>query len=195
MTRSMSSMGRALSAKLPPWGWLEWFLVAQTFIPALLFVPGVSLLRVFTRIAAFVIALVAWSAIRQSRRQAPRGPEFPAMPWLLACMVWLGLSIFHPTTNSLASGIAQAAMYLTVMSPAFWAPAALVSSRQVSRLIIIMFLCSATSTLVGIGQVYRPTIFNPPAIPAIDGGNIYAPRVAYLHDLRRPHDHPAVRAE
>jgi hypothetical protein len=168
------SMGRALAAKLPPWGWLEWFLLSQSLIPALLFVPGASVLRLFTRIAAFVIALVAWFTIWQSGRRPPSGPGFPAAPWLLACAGWLGVMLFHPNGNSPLSVLAQAAMYLTVMSPAFWAPRTVVSSRQIVRIMLIIFVCSALNTLVGIGQVYRPETFNPPAIPAIDGGNDFA---------------------
>jgi hypothetical protein len=170
-TRPMGPKGPPLPAKPLRWGWLEWFLLSQTFIPALLFVPGVSVLRLMTRVAAFVVALLAWGSIWQSGRQAPRGPAFPAVPWLSACAVWLGLSILHPNTNSLMSGAAQAAMYLTVLSPAFWAPAVLVSSRQIPRLMIIIFVCSSISELVGIGQVYRPGTFNPPVIPAIESGN------------------------
>ena len=172
--RLKAPVARPLPGNLPPWGWLEWFLVSQAFIPALLFVPGVSVLRVFTRIAAFVIALVAWAWIWHKGRRFPGAQRFPATPWLVGCALWLGLSIFHPGTNSLLSGLAQAAMYLTVFSPAFWVPMTLATSQQVPRLMKIMFFCCAVSTLVGIGQVYRPETFNPPYIPSIDSGNDYS---------------------
>jgi hypothetical protein len=166
-------MPRALPGKLPPWGWLEWFLLAEFFIPVLLFVPGASELRTFTRVASFAVALIPWVAIWIRGRKCPGAP-FPAARWLVACTLWLGLSIFHPDTNSLMSGIAQAAMYVTVLSPAFWAPSTVASSGQISRLMKIVFACCALNTLVGIGQVYRPDTFNPPYIPAIDSGNDYS---------------------
>jgi hypothetical protein len=167
-------VARPLPAKLPPWGWLEWFLISQAFIPALLFVPGVSVLRVFTRIAAFVIALVAWGWVLCKGRRFPGAQPFPPNPWLIGCSLWLGLSIFHPDTNSLLSGLAQAAMYLTVLSPAFWTPLTVTASQQVPRLMKIVFFCCALNTLVGIGQVYLPETFNPPYIPSIDNGNDYS---------------------
>jgi hypothetical protein len=176
-SRPIGPMPKPMAAKLPPWGWLEWYVVVQALLPALLFVPGVggnSVIRNFTRIASFLIALVAWAWIWRSGRRAPAGKPFPAIPWLTACSVWLILSIFHPNMNSLASGFAHVAMYLTVLSPAFWAPSAVSSSRQVSRVMMITFFACALNIFLGIGQVYRPGTFNPPYIPAVDGGNVYS---------------------
>jgi hypothetical protein len=166
---------KALPAKLPPWGWLEWFLVIGAALPALLFVPGASSLRVIVRVASFVIPLIAWASVWQTGQRPPRGmAAYAPAPWLLACSIWLGLSIFHPTTNSLESGLAHAVMYISVLSPVFWVPAVLRSERQVSRLMMITFAGSAVSALMGIGQVYHPSTFNPPVIPALAPGNLYA---------------------
>ena len=70
--RPRMAAARKVAAKLPPWGWLEWFVVLQTFIPAILFVPGMSRLRVFTRVAAYAIALVAWVLARASSQRPKR---------------------------------------------------------------------------------------------------------------------------
>lgn len=152
-----------------PWGWLELFVLSQTFLPALLFVPGLTVVRTPVRIAAYAIAPMIWLFVAWSGRRPVRGAgSFPARPWLIFCAGWLALSIFHPNSYSVVAAAAQAALYLSVFSVAFWAPAALTSSRQLSRLMALLFLCNALSALVGVAQVFRPETFNPPVIPAMN---------------------------
>jgi hypothetical protein len=155
-------------APLPHWGWLEWFIVSQTVIPALVFIPGVTSIRVVTRVASFAFALIAWGAIAFSGRGVKT--RFAPALWLQGCLAWLALMIFHPHTNSPVSGVASVALYLTVMSPAFWAPAALRTSRQLPRLMTLLFVCNAASALMGLAQAYRPGL-NPAHIMALEGGD------------------------
>ena len=155
-------------AKEPGWGWLEWFVLSQTFIPALLFVPGMSPIRTLTRVSAYGVATLAWITLVWAGRRPPGAEAFPARPWLVFCSVWLGLSILHPNSYSLLAASAQAALYITILSPVFWAPLALTSSRQIGRLMALLFLCNALSAFLGIAQVFRPETFNPPVIPLMN---------------------------
>jgi hypothetical protein len=152
-----------------PWGWLEWFVISQTVLPALLFVPGVSDARTPVRIAAYLVAPLAWFMIawRGGPNGALTGNSFPARPWLLACIAWLLLSIFHPNVYSLLTASAQVALYVAVLSPAFWAARALGEPSQLGRVIVLLFLCNALSAGVGVAQVFRPETFNPPVIKAM----------------------------
>ena len=93
---------------------------------------------------------------------AGRG-DVPRAPWLLGVIAWLSLSIMHPGINSPLAALAQVALYVSVLSPAFWAPLALTSSRQIGRLMALLFLINALSSTLGIAQVFRPERFNPPA--------------------------------
>jgi hypothetical protein len=173
-------------APMPRWGWLEWFVIAQTALPALMFIPGLSVVRTPARIAAFSIALVAWGAIALQGKRPRVGPGFPAAPWLTATVGWLGLMIFHPDGNTWLARIGHVALYTAILSPAFWAGAALTDSRQVGRLLKIMFLCNALGAAVGLGQVYRPEIFNPPVIPqAIKAGLDRIGDISYVDDSGR----------
>jgi hypothetical protein len=165
----------------PRWGWLEIVIVAQTAIPALLFVPGLTPIRLVTRVASFAIALVAWGAIVQSGRRAP-GRAFPAVPWLWATTVWLLASILHPTTNSLLGGVAEAALIISVFSPAFWGPTALESPRQLGRLMVLLLLCNGAGALMGIGQYYWPDRFNPPVIPMLEGNQSARDQLSFTTD-------------
>jgi hypothetical protein len=152
---------------MPGWGWLEWFMVAQTALPALMFIPGLSVVRSPARIAAFSIALVAWGAIAVKGKSPRPGRAFPATPWLAAVVGWLGLMIFHPDGNTMLARVGHVALYTAILSPAFWAGEALRDPRQVGRVLKIMFVCNALGAVVGLGQVYRPEIFNPPVIPQV----------------------------
>ena len=173
---------RPISPIRLPWGWLEWFIIAQTFIPALLFMPGISVVRPVIRILSFSVALLAWVAIIQSGRSRPGAASFPSSFWLKLIVGWLLLLILHWNTNSLIAGFAHALLYIAILSPAFWAPSALVSQRQVGRLMMILLVCNGLSALVGLGQVFRPGIFNPPVIQGMQDENSMAGQALAYQD-------------
>ena len=149
------------------WGWLEVVILAGTVLPALLFIPGVSKVRTVTRIASYAIMPVAWFFVARRERVAVGADTFPARPWLWFTAAWLTLSIFHPNAHTLLSASAQAALYITIFCPAFWAGEALDSRRQIGRLLALLFLCNALSSAVGVAQVFRPGTFMPPDMPAL----------------------------
>jgi hypothetical protein len=166
---------------MPKWGWLEWFVVAQTALPALMFIPGLSAVRTPSRIAAFSIALVAWGAVWARGVGARPGARFPAIPWLVGAIGWLVAMIFHPDGNTMLSRVGHVALYAAILCPAFWAGPALKDPRQIGRLLKIMFVCNALGAAVGLGQVYRPDVFNPPVIPQlIKAGVEHAGDVSYV---------------
>lgn len=146
-----------------PWGWLEWVIVGQTLFPALLFVPGLTRIRFLFRVASFGLALMAWAAVYAKGRRAT-GRRFAATPWMTFCAGWLALMLVHPGGNSPLSALASLMLNLAILSPVFWAPALADSTRRVTRLMTIMLVCNAASTIVGILQYYRPGPFDPPAL-------------------------------
>lgn len=151
---------------MPGWGWLEWFAASQTFFPALLFIPGITPVRTATRVAAYVVALVAWAGVASRDKRADK---FPAKMWLLACILWLTASLAHPNNYSIKTAVGQVLLYVAVMSPAFWAGEALNNPRQIRRVMAVLFLCNAASATIGLGQVFYPNRLNPPDIPALRG--------------------------
>src|SRR5437773_2128693 len=54
--RTKLAARRLSTSPLVGWGFLEWFIVAQTLFPALLFVPGSQSFRMFLRIMPFAIS-------------------------------------------------------------------------------------------------------------------------------------------
>ena len=142
-----------------PFGFAEFFIISQTALPALLYLPGTQPFRLPIRFSAFAISLAAfaWYQI-ESTTQAPRSI---AQPWVAAIMSLLGVMLFHPETASLSSGIAHMAVYFAVLAPLFWAPEFVKSPEQLARLMWILLLCSGANAVVGVLQVYDPVRWLP----------------------------------
>lgn len=138
------------------WGFVELFLLANTFFNALLYLPGTQPLRVPIRIAPFALSLfglVQWAGKSRKRH--------PAYPWLLFAFLYWGLMILHPTTNSLRAGLAQTVFSIAIAAPVFWVPGLIASTGRVHRLLQIMLVCNAINAAVGILQVYDPDRWLP----------------------------------
>jgi hypothetical protein len=143
-----------------PSGFLEWFAVGQTLLPALLFVPGNQPFRAAIRASAFLISLVAllrWYFGRKSS-QAVR---HPAYRWLMFVLVVLSAMILHPDTDNLLAGVGQIVLYVAVFCPIFWVPALVSSRRQLIRVLAILLVCNGINSVVGVLQVYDPDRWMP----------------------------------
>jgi hypothetical protein len=148
------SREQAANPAVIPWGFAELFIISQTALPALLFLPGTQAFRLPIRTAAFMISLAAffwWQIestvqVRISRAQS----------WIAAIMVLLGIMLFHPLTPSLLGGVAQLAVYFAVMAPLFWAPVFIRTPEHLARILWILLICSGCNAFVGVMQVYDP---------------------------------------
>ena len=126
-------------------------------------------MRPLIRMAGFLAAPFAGTMLFWRGDPCPLAGGFRARPWLLFCIGWLALLSLFPTSYSLPTAVAQVILYVTVMSPAFWAGEALGSPRQVSRVIAVLFLCNALSASLGLAQVFYPERLSPPDILAAKG--------------------------
>jgi len=157
---------------LLPWGFVEWFVVAQTAIPALLYLPGFQALRVPIRVGAYATALIGfavwWMTGSRSRRPAGR---HPAEPWLVLVALCLFLMIFHPLTNSPLTGVAQALLYFSVFCSMFWVPAYVSRPHDLVRILGILLVCNGINSLVGVLQVYDPAYWMPARLSAAFEGD------------------------
>jgi hypothetical protein len=144
----------------PRWGFAELFVVAQTALPALLYLPGTQPIRLPIRVSAFAISLLAlaWWRVRAGHENAPR---HPASAWLFAVLATVALMIFHPSTNAIRAGVAQLGLYLCVISPVFWAPALVRSPLHLRRLLAMLLICNGVNSMVGVLQVYEPARWLP----------------------------------
>lgn len=142
-----------------PWGLAEFFVVSQTAIPALLFLPGTQPIRLYVRIASFAIsgALLLWWAFGRMPRRAPH----PAQGWIVGAMLYVAAMLLHPLTNSTFAGIAQLALYLSVVAPVFWAPGLVRGPDHLARLMALLLICNGANAAVGVLQVYDPDRWMP----------------------------------
>lgn len=158
-------------AAVPRWGFAEWFVISQTALPALLYLPGTQPFRVVLRILPFGASLAALCLFRVSW-------SHPATRWLAAALAYLAVMIFHPATNTLLAGVAQVALYLAVVAPLFWAPAMVRSVAQLRRLLLILLVCNGINSAVGVLQVYDPARWLPTEFSSVIAKSRYG-----LHPL------------
>ena len=142
-----------------PWGIGEFFVIGQTAIPALLFLPGTQPVRLYIRVASFAIslALLVWWAASRTRGRRRHAGEW----WVVASMLYLCGMLLHPATNSTLAGLAQLVLYASVVAPLFWAPAIVRAPDQMARLIALLLLCNGVNAAVGVLQVYDPDSWMP----------------------------------
>jgi hypothetical protein len=141
-----------------PWGFAELFVISQTALPALLYLPGTQAARLPIRFSAFGISLIAFAWYQL---YPPPVPRARTQPWLVAVLSLLILMLFHPQTATLTAGLAQIGVYLAVAAPLFWAPNFVKSPEHLARLFWLLMLCSGANAAVGVLQVYDPARWLP----------------------------------
>ena len=168
------AMSIAADATAPaiPWGFAEVFVISQTALPALLYLPGTQAIRLPIRISAFAISLLALAWWMLSPLPAVRQPK--TQSWLIAIMALLGVMLFHPMTPSLLAGLAHIAVYVAVMAPLLWAPAFVRTPEQLARVLWLLLLCSGVNSVVGVLQVYDPARWMPAEFSNVITGNAIA---------------------
>lgn len=135
-----------------PWGFAEFFIISQTALPALLFLPGTQGFRLPIRMSAFLISLLAFGWWQIESTVQVRSAK--TQSWVVAIMVLLALMLFHPLTPSLLGGLAQLAVYFAVMAPLFWAPIFVRTPEHLARILWILLICCGCNAVVGVLQVY-----------------------------------------
>ena len=152
--------------RLWPQGFAEWFIVAQTALPAMLFLPGSQAYRFPVRVGAYAIAIfgfVLWWFARGARRDV----RHPSQRWLSLVFAYLVLMIFNPLTESLLAGVAQVGLYFAIFCSVFWAPAYVNRPRQLTRILALLLVCNGINSMVGVMQVYDPDRWMPKELSSI----------------------------
>ena len=147
----------------PRWGLAEYFIVSQTAIPALLFLPGTQGVRMYVRVATFgiSIALLAWWAFGSGAGTRKSQTAHAAQPWLLAFLVYTAVMVMHPYTSSTLGGVAQLVLYCAVMAPLFWVASTVRNADHLARLMTLLLVCNGINAVVGVMQVYDPDRWMP----------------------------------
>jgi hypothetical protein len=80
--------------------------------------------------------------------------------------MFLGLGL-HPHTNSIASGLAQCFLYLSILAPLFWVSGLKITPKGFETLIFLIWIFHTVSALFGVLQMYFPGQFQPVLSTAI----------------------------
>jgi len=153
------------------WGFAEFFVVSQTLIPALLYLPGTQPFRLYIRVASFAIsfATLGWWAVAVAKTSRPHRVQ----PWIFAALAYLVVMFFHPLTVSTFAGLAQFVLYLSVMAPIFWAGSFVRTPERLSRLMALFLICNGINAIVGVLQVYDPARWMPPEMSRVMSETVY----------------------
>lgn len=150
-----SADAEPVSGSWRPQGLLEWFAIAQTALPALLYLPGNQASRSFIRASAFLISIGVFAFWFLDRKD-DFPLKHPSTRWLSLATVLLVLMMLHPDTDSMLAGIAQIALYFAVFCPVFWVPAFVHNRQKLIRVLAILLICNGVNSAVGVLQVYDP---------------------------------------
>jgi hypothetical protein len=157
--RGVASAPAEVATRTAPWGFPEIFVISQTALPAMLYLPGNQGIRLSLRVAAFAISLLAFVWWQITSDVKP--PAHRAYSWVAAVMGLLAVMLFNPFTTSLVGGLAHMMVYFAVMSPLFWAPAFVKTPEHLARLLGLLLICSGINSMVGVLQVYDPGRWMP----------------------------------
>ena len=168
------SHGAAVAAAVKaraPWGFPEFFVISQTAIPALLYLPGSQQFRLYIRIASFALsfATLLWWATASAKTSRPHR----AQPWIIGSMAYVLVMMLHPLTSSTFAGLAQFVLYLSVIAPIFWAGSFVRTPEHLARLMALLLICNGINALVGVLQVYDPARWMPPEMSRIMSESLY----------------------
>ncbi len=116
---------------------------------------SIGQVRVFVRMAVFGSSIALLFAVRG------RGTPSPAVKPARFVLAIVGLALFNPTTNTLAAGAAQVAMYVAILGPLFWVPRLPIDPSNLRRVMLLIWIFQSIGAVVGILQVYYPGRFDP----------------------------------
>ncbi len=146
-----------VAAGAGPWGFAEFFVISQTALPALLYLPGTQGFR----LASGSRPLRSACGVRVVHRAAEASESAPGDHRGRRHHVADGCDAGPPATPSLVGGLAHLAVYFAVLAPVFWAPAFVRSPERFARLMALLLICSGVNSLVGVLQVYDPDTWMP----------------------------------
>jgi hypothetical protein len=140
------------------WGWLELFVLSQVFWGVLLFIPGSQSFRFYIRAFPYLTSLIAVIACARSNTM---NAKVPGAGWILAALTLLIANLVR-TETWFTAGVAQVVFQLAIAAPVFWAARMWITGARIERLILLIYAGNCLSAVLGLLQVYYPTIFMPP---------------------------------
>jgi hypothetical protein len=134
---------------------LESFIVMEYICQLALLSSSIGQFRIVVRMTVFGASLAMLLLL------SGKGEAHPSATPAKLILGIVALSLFHPTTNSVAAGCAQIGMYLAILGPLFWVSRLKIDTPTFVRVLMIIWIFQTTSSAVGILQVHYPGTFEP----------------------------------
>jgi hypothetical protein len=131
-------------------------LLVQMACQVVLLVPGVGAIRPLARSAAFGISLAILVAVAK-----PALTRHPVRAVLWVVLLILLLSAANPDSGGPLAAFASFCMHLAIIAPIFWVARLQCGERELTRVLVLMWLLSTASASVGVLQVWFPGRFQP----------------------------------
>jgi hypothetical protein len=154
--RPAALAGSEAQSPLAARDWARNFVIFQFACQLALLFDLFGSYRILVRAAAFGSSLLLLFMLPKGRGRAH--PSVMAAYWV---MIILGLSFFHPTTNSLLVGSAQILLYLAILGPLFWIPRLHIDMAGLRRVLLVIFIFHTISATAGVLQARFPGRFQP----------------------------------
>jgi hypothetical protein len=119
--------------------------------------------RIVFRSGAYGINLVALMIAFGPKKQ-PHHPSFWAG---IFCLIWVGIQIMHPDTNTAISAIAYWTLTAAVMAPLFWVPRLQITPQVIRNVVFFFWGFHTLSAFLGVLQVYYPGQYQPAISQAV----------------------------
>ncbi len=136
--------------------WIQWFIISQIVCQLVLLTDittGPS--RAVVRVVAYGISLVFLLVLHGGLK------PHPATKPALFVFLLVALSFFNPGTDTVASGLAQIAMYVAILGPLFWMSRIRLDCKMLRAVLLTVWTFYSLSAFFGILQVYYPGKFQP----------------------------------
>jgi hypothetical protein len=157
------ALGRPRRRAKKPFPWVPAFIVFQILCGLVLIMGDIGWARLLVRMAAFGASLALLVGLRG------RGSAHPAAGPAVLALTVLGICVFHPGTRSMVGGVAQVGLYAAVLGPLFWVPRLTsIDMGMLRRAVMILWGFHILSAGLGVMQVYRPGIFEPPVSAVVE---------------------------
>ncbi len=150
---------------ISPWNWVHNFMIVQFILQIMLLFPQFGAARVVMRVAAFGISFALLFIIPAN------GRKHPSVNWAIAILGIMILEFFfHPDMSTLFAGLAQCALYASIIAPVFWVTRLNITLKSFYWLILIIWSFHTLSSIVGVLQVLYPGYFQGALSTAIQSG-------------------------
>jgi hypothetical protein len=157
------------------------YLLVQMACQVILLIPGFGAVRPLARSAAFGMSLLVLAAV--AAKPSLTRHSVRSVLWIVIMI--LLLSAVNPESGGPLAAFASFCMHVAIIAPIFWVARLRCGERELTKLLVLMWVLSTASATVGVLQVWFPGRFQP-VISEFARGNLGALMIDTASGARIP---------